>query len=95
MLMSIDTSKERPPVRSLLIVARGQSALFEALWRDLADNPFIEVILDRRYWDRRQRDVYVAEDRRGKDRRISPSGEDDLSRRQYLLARPLHRRPSQ
>jgi hypothetical protein len=60
---------ESSPARSLLIVARRQVDLFDALRRDLADYPDIQVLLDRRSGERRQHDLPVAGERRGRERR--------------------------
>src|SRR5512139_228289 len=92
------TGRERggrapPAVRSLLIVAREQQALWRALvdeFKGLAD---VQVLLDRRHRERRTRSDPVAEERRVRERRSLPRLEDDLHARQYLLVRPRYRRP--
>ncbi len=80
--------------RALLIVARTEPDLFEALRQELADCPGIEVMLDRRIGDRRQSGQAVEVERRHRERRRLPKWEQDLRVRRYMLTRPRHRRPS-
>ncbi len=94
MLTSVEMPGVPPPVRALLIVRRGEPALFQLLRREVAGRPEVAVLLDRRVADRRQRDMGVAEDRRHHERRSLPSWEHDLRVRKYVLTRPWHRRPT-
>jgi hypothetical protein len=80
-------------VRSLIIVARDQSELWQALTREFGQSQDIRVILDRRCGERRRTERLHTPDRRGMDRRSMPRIEDDLRARQYVLARPHYRLP--
>ena len=77
----------------LLIVARDQLELWQALKQEFGDRGEIGVLLDRRRGERRQEVQPVAGDRRGIDRRSLPRRDDDLRARRYVLARPHYRRP--
>lgn len=96
MLEQISTTREAPSrkkVLSLIIVAREQ----QELWRSLVDEfrtvEQIQILLDRRYGERRTPREPVAYDRRTRERRSLPRLEDDLHARQYVLVRPHYRRP--
>jgi hypothetical protein len=91
---SVSPPSARDTVRSLIIVARDQQELWQALTREFKDIPEIQVLLDRRQGERRRVAQPVARDRRGVQRRNLPRLEDDLRARQYVLVRPHHRRPS-
>lgn len=80
-------------VRGLIIVARDQPDLWQALTREFGHSQDIRVILDRRRGERRRTERVHAPDRRGADRRSMPRIEDDLRARQYVLARPHYRLP--
>jgi len=86
-------SPTRPPVRSLLIVARDQGDLYDCLQHAYADSETITVLVDRRQGERRRRVQPVAGERRYGDRRSLPSLEHDLRFQQYVLVRPHYRRP--
>ena len=90
---TLDQPMQRHGVRSLLIVARDQPDLWDALQRELGDHPDLELILDRRRGERRQSRSPMAAENRRRERRSLPHLEDDLRVRQYLLARPHSRRP--
>jgi hypothetical protein len=77
-------------LRALVVVARDQLDLWQALARHFSTNEDVHVLLDRRQWMRRQRVQTYALDRRGVDRRRPPSIENDVSYRQYVIARPQH-----
>ena len=79
--------------RSFIIIARDQQELWQALTREFAHIPEIQVFLDRRQAERRRTAVPVAQERRAAQRRSLPHLEDDLRARQYVLVRPRHRRP--
>lgn len=97
--MPNETNSVRPPsvkdtVRSLIIVARDQQELWQALTCEFKDIPEIQILLDRRQGERRRVAQPVTQDRRGVQRRNLPRLEDDLRARKYVLVRPRHRRPS-
>jgi hypothetical protein len=53
----------------LFIVARGNDRLYEDLRQQFAANPDVEVLIDRRYADRRQSQTSHNPERRSGDRR--------------------------
>ena len=55
--------------RHLLVVSRDRRKLYEELRRALAGNPAFEVVLDRRYSERRRASTSPASERRRRDRR--------------------------
>ncbi len=77
-------------VRALVVVARDQPDLWQALTRHFSASEDVHVLLDRRQWERRQRVHTYELDRRGADRRRPPSIENDVSYRQYVIARAQH-----
>ena len=78
-------------IRALVIVARGQLDLWQSLTRHFAANEDVQVLLDRRLGERRQRFQPYELDRRGPDRRRPPSIENDVRSRQYVIVRPQQR----
>ena len=60
---------QRNQTRYLVVVARAATELYTSLTRTFADSDSIEVIRDRRFRERRQRDDAVGLDRRRGDRR--------------------------
>ncbi len=74
-------------VRSMIIVARDQPELFQALARQFAGDPTVHVFQDRRQWGRRQRIRADSFDRRWADRRLPPSPEQDILRRSFVIVR--------
>ena len=56
-------------VRALIIVDRGQEDLLQALVRTIGSCPTVQIVPDRRYGERRQRDHWHAPERRCGDRR--------------------------
>ncbi len=74
-------------VRSLIIVARDQSELWHVLARELAGDPKVQVILDRRRWERRRRIQIFGLDQRGVDRRHPPRPEHDVLQRSFVIIR--------
>lgn len=80
-------------VLSLIIVARGQQALWRSLVDEFRDVEQVQILLDRRHGERRAPREPVAYDRRTRERRSLPRMEDDLHARQYVLVRPHYRRP--
>jgi len=77
-------------VRYLLIVARNQPDLCHYLKNNFAGDEKVEVILDRRRGDRRQRiQPHELERRRG-ERRHQPGTEKDLNYRSFVIVRQPH-----
>src|SRR2546428_9125851 len=58
--------------RYLFIVARENRTMYDYLRGHFTDAPEVDVVLDRRYQDRRQTDNAVPLDRRREDRRSRP-----------------------
>lgn len=83
----------RQGVLSLIIVAREQRDLWRSLVREFKDVEQIQILLDRRHGERRTPRGPVEYDRRARERRSLPSLEEDLYARQYVVVRPLSRRP--
>jgi len=81
-------------VHSLIIVARPQRELSQALTREFRHIEEVQVLLDRRHGERRRAVRAVAHDRRATERRSLPRLEDDLRARRYILVRPRYRRLS-
>ena len=86
------TQREAQPtghkVRGLIIVARDQPDLWRSLQEHIgATNRDVEILLDRRLWERRQRFQRCEPDRRGSDRRRPPSIENDVRSRQFVIVR--------
>lgn len=61
--------QERRIARQLFIVARNRTKLYEYLRRAFAGNETVQVVLDRRTGERRQRSAPSGPDRRRTDRR--------------------------
>lgn len=73
--------------RYLIIVARDQPALCEYLTRNFAGDEKVQVVLNRRRGERRQRiEPHEPERRRGKRRR-RPDLDRDLSYRSVVILR--------
>jgi len=83
----------RPTARGLLIVARDQVDLYQALQYAYGDSEEIAVLVDRRRADRRRAVRPVPGERRRNERRCRPNIEHDLRFQQYVLVRPHTRRP--
>jgi hypothetical protein len=89
--MSVGGPSAKPPlsgkeVRGRIIVARDQADLCEALSRCFARDEGVQVLFDRRRWERRQRIQTCEPDRRGMDRRRPTTAENDLRRRSFMVA---------
>ena len=69
---------QRNQTRYLVVVARAATELYTSLKRTFEDSDSIEVIRDRRFSERRQRDDSVGLDRRRGDRRARPHGEGQV-----------------
>jgi hypothetical protein len=77
-------------VRGLIIVARDQPDLWASLTQHFVWNEDVQVLLDRRRRDRRQRVQTLGQERRGADRRRPPRIETDVRFRQFVIVRPEH-----
>jgi len=82
-----------PRACALIIVARDQDDLWQALVRRVGSCATVQLVRDRRYAERRQRDHRSASERRNGDRRHVPAPAEDPQRRQYVVARPRDRAP--
>lgn len=71
-------------VRCLFVVARDHFDLWHYLRRDFATDEGVQVILDRRRGDRRQRYETPEQERRRSDRR-RPSIDHDLRYRSFVI----------
>jgi len=74
-------------VHSLIIVARDQAELWRVLAREFASNPRVQVLLDRRHWERRRRLQVLELDQRGADRRHPTCPEHDVRQRSFVIIR--------
>mgnify|MGYP001576173098 CR=1 FL=1 len=72
-------------VRGLIIVARDEPDLWHYLTRDFAGNEGVQVRLDRRYGERRQRVQRCEPERRRTDRRRPLRTDNDLRCRPFLI----------
>jgi len=92
MLAESESPKAQPTemIRVLIVVARDQPDLWQSLTRHFEANKDVQVLLDRRQGERRQRVQTYERDRRGPDRRRPPCIENDVSSRQYVIVRPHH-----
>ena len=80
------TNDTAPPTRYLFIVARHRPDILERVRERLQDDERIEVIVDRRYGERRREDVPREPDRRAGDRRRPAKAWDDLTLFPTLVA---------
>jgi len=72
---------------SLLIVTRNKPGLFEYVKRLVAKYPRIQVMLDRRRGERRERISPIGGDRRRAERRSQPEVTDELRARGWAMTR--------
>lgn len=72
-------------VQGLIIVARDQPDLWHQLTQHFAGHNEVQVLLDRRQWERRQRMQAYGPERRMAARRRPPSIETDLRYRSFLI----------
>ena len=82
---SLNPQPSGPPLRGLIVVARDQPYLWQSLQTHFAANADVELVLDRRLWERRQRVQRCAPERREADRRRPVSLENDLRHRSFLI----------
>ena len=74
-------------VQYLLIVARSQPDLWRYMQHNFAGDDKVEVILDRRRVERRQRIQAHEPERRQGERRRQPSLDKDLTYRSFVIVR--------
>ena len=75
-------------VRLLFIVARDQPDLWHHLRQDFARDEEVEVLLDRRRGERRQRVQAYEPERRRADRRRQSSVDKELRYRSFVIIHP-------
>lgn len=71
--------------RNVFIVSRQHRDLYTYLRERFASDPAVEVILDRRFGQRRQRQAPVDAERRRRDRRERPEVEVELQTRSHAI----------
>jgi hypothetical protein len=71
--------------RHIFIVARASSDLHEYLTRQFEDESNVEVILDRRYQERRRIRDHEGPERRRYDRRTHQAVDDELQDRSHAI----------
>ena len=71
--------------RTLFIVSRQHPDLYAYLRERFASDTAVEVILDRRLGQRRQRAAQIATERRQADRRTRPEVEAELKTRSHAI----------
>ena len=76
---------QAPEIRCLFIVARDQPDLSHHLRRDFAAEDGVQVLLDRRRGEQRQRNQPHEGERRQTDRRQPLSVDNDLRYRSFLI----------
>jgi len=72
------TALTSQPDRFLFIVSRGNAKLASYLQNHFSGDATVQVVVDRRYGERRQQSADVATDRRRADRRSRPHVDKDL-----------------
>jgi hypothetical protein len=71
--------------RNVFIVSRQHRDLYTYLRERFASDPAVEVILDRRFGQRRQRQAPVDAERRRRERRQRPEVEQELQTRSHAI----------
>jgi hypothetical protein len=71
--------------RHLFIVSRNHQDLYTYLCERFANDPNVEVILDRRHGQRRQRMVSGLPERRARDRRGRPEADAELVTHSHVI----------
>src|SRR5687768_16003069 len=71
--------------RNVFIVSRQHRDLYAYLRERFASDPAVEVVLDRRFGQRRQRQAAVDAERRQSDRRQRPEVEVELQTRSHAI----------
>jgi len=82
-----------PRRRLVFIVSPEQRALFESLVRTFANDTSVDVVLDRRGGQRRQRAQAPASDRRKADRRRHLEVQKRLAARGYAVVAVIAAKP--
>ncbi len=72
---------------NLMIVARDEAELYDYLKRDFADEPPVQVVMDRRHGERRQVSVPSTDERRRSDRRTRKDVQTRLAELGYVFVR--------
>jgi hypothetical protein len=72
------TALTSPPDRFLFIVSRGNTKLASYLQNHFTGDATVQVVVDRRYGERRQQTTDIATDRRRGDRRSRPHVDKEL-----------------
>lgn len=86
--------KGGPAPHVLFIVATDQLRVYQHLEQEIAKLKNVELITDRRRKPRRQREVTIAVERRGDDRRKRPDVEKQLRQLGWSLVRTVKIPPS-
>jgi len=73
------------PRRCLLVVPRSKLEFYQSLRRSFADNDRVEVVLDRRFSQRRAATTVHEPERRGGDRRVRTATEAELRAGRWTL----------
>ena len=73
------------PDRFLFIVSRGNPKLARDLQQHFHGDSTVEIVVDRRYGERRQQAVEIVEDRRRTDRRARPLVDKELQLTSYAI----------
>jgi hypothetical protein len=73
--------------RYLIIGARNHADTYSYLQRQFAGDDTVQVLLDRRYGERRRRQACYNVQRRRRERRHGPGRESDLARHGFLVVR--------
>jgi hypothetical protein len=86
----LDRRAESNPAkpRHLMIVARDAAELYTSLRKTFSDSEGIEVVLDRRFGERRQRNAPVPLDRRQGERRSRPPLKSAEDNTRFRVHRP-------
>jgi hypothetical protein len=72
------TALRSPPDRFLLIVSRGSAKLASYLQSHFSGDATVQVVVDRRYGERRRESASVVTERRRVDRRTRPHVDKEL-----------------
>ena len=74
-----------PTTRHLVVVSRERMKLYDELRRALSGSPSFQVILDRRYGERRRASAGAATERRRSDRRVSRTWQEGSPRLRWSV----------
>lgn len=73
--------------RLVFVVRRERAKLHDSLQHALGDEDGVDVLLDRRLGDRRQRDATHTQERRRWDRRTRPFADTEVAVRGWTIIR--------